>query len=162
MGIWQGGRRCGSSGTTGEGVGDGRDDVAGAVGAGTGVGQVALQQLHLGRGGHQAVERVIEGTAGKQRVTGPIRVVPWTEVRRTEWLDDKGIKRFREEKTTGHLLQMPKTLGVTGRLAPSERAVGVYKVRVNEWHADLEATFEAALPGPALIASCSRAGAAGS
>jgi inner membrane protein len=98
---------------------------------------------------HQAVERVIEGTAGKQRVTGPIRVVPWTEVRRTEWLDDKGIKRFREEKTTGHLLQMPKTLGVTGRLAPSERAVGLYKVRVYEWHADLEATFEPALPGPA-------------
>ena len=100
---------------------------------------------------HQAVERVIEGTAGKQRVTGPIRVVPWTEVRRTEWLDDKGIKRFREEKTTGHLLQMPKTLGVTGRLAPSERAVGLYKVRGYEWHADLEATFEPALPGPAAI-----------
>lgn len=102
---------------------------------------------------HQAVERVIEGTAGKQRVTGPIRVVPWTEVRRTEWLDDKGIKRLREEKTTGHLLQMPKTLGVTGRLAPSERAVGLYKVRVYEWHADLEATFEPALPGPAATGS---------
>ena len=97
---------------------------------------------------HQAVERVIEGTAGKQRVTGPIRVVPWTEIRRTEWLDDKGIKRFREDKTTGHLLQMPKTLEVTGRLEPSERAVGLYKVRVYEWHADLAAAFEPALPGP--------------
>ena len=97
---------------------------------------------------HQAVERVIEGTAGKQRVTGPIRVVPWTEVRRTEWLDDKGIKRLREDKTTGHLLQMPKTLEVTGRLEPAERAVGLYKVRVYEWHADLAATLEPALPGP--------------
>ncbi|WP_093298680.1 cell envelope integrity protein CreD [Pseudoxanthomonas sp. CF385] len=97
---------------------------------------------------HQAVERVIQGTAGKQRVTGPIRVVPWTEVRRIEWLDDKGIKRLREDKTTGHLLQMPKTLEVTGRLEPAERAVGLYKVRVYEWHADLAATFESALPGP--------------
>jgi inner membrane protein len=97
---------------------------------------------------HQAVERVIEGTAGKQRMTGPIRVMPWTEVRRTEWLDDKGIKRLREDKTTGHLLQMPKTLEVTGRLEPSERAVGLYKVRVYEWHADLAAAFEPALPGP--------------
>ena len=97
---------------------------------------------------HQAVERVIEGTAGKQRVTGPIRVVPWTEVRRTEWQDDKGVKRYRDDKTSGHLLQMPKTLEVTGRLAPSERAVGLYKVRVYEWHADLAATFDPLLPGP--------------
>lgn len=97
---------------------------------------------------HQAVERVIEGTAGKQRMTGPIRVVPWTEVRRTEWLDDKGVKRLREDKTAGHLLQMPKTLEVTGRIEPSERAVGLYKVRVYAWHADLAATFDPALPGP--------------
>lgn len=97
---------------------------------------------------HQAVERVIEGTAGKQRVTGPIRVVPWTEVRRTEWQDDKGVKRYRDDKTSGHMLQMPKTLEITGRLAPSERAVGLYKVRVYEWHADLTATFEPTLPGP--------------
>ena len=97
---------------------------------------------------HQAVERVIEGTAGKQRVTGPIRVVPWTEVRRTEWQDDKGVKRYRDDKTSGHLMQMPKTLEVTGRLAPSERTVGLYKVRVYEWHADLAATFDPLLPGP--------------
>ncbi|MBD9477992.1 cell envelope integrity protein CreD [Pseudoxanthomonas sp. PXM02] len=95
----------------------------------------------------QAVERVVEGTAGKQRLTGPIRVVPWTETRRSEWVDDKGVKRQREEKTSGHLLQMPKTLAVSGRMNPDERKVGLYKVRVYEWQADLQATFDPALPG---------------
>ena len=94
----------------------------------------------------QAVDRVVQGTAGKQRVTGPIRVVPWTETRRTEWVDDKGVKRQREDKTSGHLLQMPKTLSVTGRMVPDERKVGLYKVRVYEWQAALDATFEPALP----------------
>ncbi len=96
----------------------------------------------------QAVGRVVQGTAGEQRFTGPIRVVPWTETRRVEWVDDKGVKRQREEKTGGHLLQMPKTLAVAGHMAPSERTVGLYKVRVYEWHADLSATFEPVLPGP--------------
>jgi len=97
----------------------------------------------------QAVERVVEGVAGKQRLTGPIRVVPWTEIRRSEWVDDKGVKRLREDKTSGHLLQMPKSLTITGRMTPDEREVGLYKVRVYEWQATLDATFDPQLPAAA-------------
>ena len=64
------------------------------------------------------------------------------------WTNDKGVVQKREEKQTGHLLQMPKSLNMQGTLLPTVKEVGLYKVRVYDLQAKLQADFDPGLPGP--------------
>ena len=94
----------------------------------------------------EAVARVVANTAGSQRFTGPLRVVPWTDIRTVESTDSNGVVRKRTEKETGNLLQMPKSLDIDSELVPDVRKVGLYTARVYDWRADVQAEFDPALP----------------
>lgn len=94
----------------------------------------------------EAVSRVVANTAGAQRFTGPLRVVPWTDIRTVESTDGNGVVRKRTEKETGNLLQMPKSLKIDSELVPDVRKVGLYTARVYDWRADVQAEFDPALP----------------
>ncbi|RRN57369.1 cell envelope integrity protein CreD [Pseudoxanthomonas sp. SGNA-20] len=89
-----------------------------------------------------AVQRVAEGMAGPQRLTGPLRVVPWTATRQVNAAGADGRLELREETVSGYLVQAPATLHAGGVLLPEARRVGLYDVRVFRWQAELEATFE--------------------
>jgi inner membrane protein len=94
----------------------------------------------------QAVQRVSRSTAGAQRLVGPLRVVPYTDVRQEAWVDDKGMSRTREVRTGGVLLQTPLTLEVHGQLTPETRKVGLFEVPTYKWEAKLAAQFDSGLP----------------
>lgn len=97
----------------------------------------------------EAIERVAHNTAGAQTFIGPLRVLPWTDTWQVEVTDDKGAVTKRVERSSGQLVQMPRSLVVDGKLAPNTLKVGLYPVSVYEWHANLKARFEDALPTPA-------------
>ncbi|KAF1710416.1 cell envelope integrity protein CreD [Pseudoxanthomonas kalamensis DSM 18571] len=95
---------------------------------------------------NEASDRVARSTAGAQRVLGPLRAVPWTDIRVVEYTDDKGVPRKRTEKSRHVALQAPLELKADGRLAPETRKVGLFEVRVYTWTGTLHAVFDDALP----------------
>lgn len=97
----------------------------------------------------EAVQRVARNTAGAQQFVGPLRVIPWTDTQLVTYTDDDGVPKQRVERTSGQVLQMPKKLSVSGKLATDRLKAGLYQVSVYDWHANLSADFEAALPVPA-------------
>ncbi len=103
----------------------------------------------------QAVERVSQSMAGPQQLVGPLRVVPWKEVRKVSSIGTDGRPQVREEVTEGYLRQTPRTLRIEGGIKPDTRRIGLYNVRVFELDARLQAEFdelpvaEAAGPGDA-------------
>ena len=97
----------------------------------------------------EAVTRVTQSAAGAQRLVGPLRVVSWTDSQPVGFVDDKGLKRTRIQKTTGQVVQTPLTLAIDGTLVPGTRRIGLHEVRVYEWRAKLQARFDDAVPQPA-------------
>ncbi len=95
----------------------------------------------------QAVERVSQSMAGPQQIIGPLRVVPWKEVRRISSIDADGRPQARMEVTEGYLRQTPRILRLEGDITPDTRRIGLYDVRVFELGAKLKAEFDA-LPVP--------------
>jgi inner membrane protein len=94
----------------------------------------------------QAVQRVSRSTAGAQRLVGPLRAVPYVDLRQETWVDDKGVSRTRQVREEGVLLQTPLTLEVQGQLTPETRKVGLFEVPIYKWEAKLAAQFGTALP----------------
>ena len=100
----------------------------------------------------EAIERVSQSWAGAQSLTGPVRVLPWTQQREVEIAAEGNNPRRTELRTEhGYDLQMPTRLNVQGNLRPDERTVGLFKVPVYKWEAKLQAEFAdtnyAAMPG---------------
>lgn len=99
----------------------------------------------------EAVQRVADSKAGPQRLLGPVRVLPWTEVRQVREVDADGVPRLATRTVRGRQLQMPAQLEVGGVLRPSERRIGLFRVQVYSWDAEVEASFApltyAAVPG---------------
>ncbi len=100
----------------------------------------------------EAIERVSQSWAGAQSLTGPVRVLPWTQQREVEIAAEGNNPRRTELHTEhGYDLQMPTRLNVQGNLRPDERTVGLFKVPVYKWEAKLQAEFAdtnyAAMPG---------------
>ncbi len=90
----------------------------------------------------QAIERIGQSTAGAQQVIGPLRVVPWEEVRSRTRVDAEGKPEIHQETVRGYLLQTPRTLQVSGGLKPNLRRIGLYEVRTYDWSGKLVAAFE--------------------
>ncbi|MER2176727.1 MAG: inner membrane CreD family protein, partial [Stenotrophomonas maltophilia] len=89
----------------------------------------------------EAYQRVAQSRAGAQILTGPIRVVPWTETREVEVVDAAGTKKKEKQVEQGQWLQMPATLKVDGVMQPDERRVGLFRVPVYSWKATVTAEF---------------------
>jgi inner membrane protein len=94
----------------------------------------------------QAVQRVSRSTAGAQRLVGPLRALPYVDVRDEAWTEDKGVSRTRQVREEGVLLQPPLALEVHGQLTPEMRKVGLFEVPLYKWEAQLAARFGTARP----------------
>ena len=81
----------------------------------------------------QAYLRVAQSRAGAQTLTGPIRVVPWTDTRQVEVVDAAGTKKIETQVEQSYWLQMPSKLVVDGGMQPDERRVGLFRVPVYTW-----------------------------
>ncbi len=90
----------------------------------------------------EAVQRVSQSKAGEQRLLGPLRVVPWTQVRDVAVVDAEGKRSVKRETESGYDLQTPRHLAISGELKPSQRSIGLFKVQVYSWHARLKAQFD--------------------
>lgn len=55
----------------------------------------------------EAIERVSQSMAGPQQLVGPLRVVPWKEVRRVNAAAHDGRIEVRAETVEGYLLHAP-------------------------------------------------------
>ena len=122
-----------------------RVGVAGAVVLVLMVGLMMIRALVSERAGYrdQAVARVAASRAGEQVVTGPLRVVPYVELRPIRDADP-GQEPYR--RVTGVELQMPLQLQAAGQLQPERRRVGQFDVSVYSLKGKLEARFAAWQP----------------
>jgi inner membrane protein len=94
----------------------------------------------------EAVTKIAESYAGPQLVSGPVLVVPYVETRREQGLDNFGKTVELVKREPGRWLFFPRTLSMEGQVLPSERRLGLHRVRVYELRSSLRATFDAQLP----------------
>jgi hypothetical protein len=94
----------------------------------------------------EAVAKIAESYAGPQVISGPVLVVPYVETRREQGLDNFGKSVELVKREPGHWLFFPKTLSMEGQVLPSERRLGLHRVRVYELRSSLQAGFDAQLP----------------
>jgi inner membrane protein len=96
----------------------------------------------------EAVAAIAESYAGPQVLGGPVLVVPYVDTAMVEGIDNEGRKFTTESKTAGHWVYFPKTMSLEGRLLPSERRLGLHRVRVYELRSTQKAHFDVTLPTP--------------
>ncbi|HEY0332627.1 MAG TPA: cell envelope integrity protein CreD [Stenotrophomonas sp.] len=97
----------------------------------------------------EAVARVSRSSAGEQRFLGPVRYLPWSREYQVRVRDEQGAFIVENRRETGTLVQTPTRLRIDGMLAPSERRIGLFKVPVYSWQAQVRAQF-APLPYAAV------------
>jgi len=100
----------------------------------------------------EAVAKIAESYAGQQTIAGPVLVVPYVDTQVQEGLDAAGKKFQTESQSVGRWLYFPKTLSFDGKLLPSERNLGLHRVRVYEMQSVSLASFDLTLP-PAPVAA---------
>ncbi|RQR57727.1 cell envelope integrity protein CreD [Burkholderia sp. Bp9125] len=94
-----------------------------------------------------ALKSIWSSYAGPQTVTGPVLVVPYTEVTRVREDTAAGQpEKTRLQSEAKRLLVFPKTLGVKGSLATDVRYRGIHKALVY----DLQSRWEGTLALPDL------------
>jgi inner membrane protein len=89
----------------------------------------------------EAVQRVAQSRAGEQTFLGPVRYLPWTREVEVKVRDADGQTRMERHTESGVLVQAPQRLKVDGTLLPSERRIGLFKVPVYTWAANVQAQF---------------------
>ena len=62
----------------------------------------------------EAVQRVSQSKDGEQRLLGPLRVLPWTQLRDVAVVDAEGKRSVKRETDTGYDLQTPRHLAISG------------------------------------------------
>ncbi|MGY1457107.1 MULTISPECIES: cell envelope integrity protein CreD [unclassified Luteimonas] len=97
----------------------------------------------------EAVSNIAASYGGRQTVSGPVLVVPYTENVREQAADAAGIMRTTERRRTRHWTFFPETLVVDGAMAPDTRKRGLHEVRVYEWQGTVQARFDAQIPDDA-------------
>ena len=94
----------------------------------------------------QAVESVGRSYAGAQALVGPVLVVPYSEIEQVTRKDRNDNDVITRERVQHYYYFFPKTMAITGKLVPSERQLGLYKVRVYELQSRILADFDASIP----------------
>ena len=96
----------------------------------------------------QAVDNIARSSAGAQAFSGPVLVVPYTEIVEVEEKNDKGevIRKVKRDGESGRWTFFPERLDVQGKLVPNTRRLGLHEVRVYELQALARAGFDARSP----------------
>ena len=94
----------------------------------------------------QAVADIARSYAGQQLFAGPVLVVPYRQVIEVEEPDATGVVRTTRRVQENQWTFFPTVLTVDGDLKPGIRQRGLHEVRVYEWHASAEASFEVVIP----------------
>lgn len=89
----------------------------------------------------EAVQRVAQGSAGEQGFVGPLRYLPWTREVEVRVRDADGNTTLQRRRESGQVVQAPARLRVEGVLVPAERRIGLFKVPVYTWQAQVRAEF---------------------
>ena len=97
----------------------------------------------------EAVADIAASYGGRQVVSGPVLVVPYTEDVREESADAAGVMRTTVRRRIRHWTFFPETLVVDGELAPDTRRRGLHEVRVYQWTGTARARFDAVIPDDA-------------
>jgi inner membrane protein len=90
----------------------------------------------------EAVHSIETSYAGTQTLIGPVLVRPYTETIATPVVDEKGVKSTQQRKYPMIATSFPRELKVHGLMAPSERRHGLYKVKVYEFHGQMQGHFD--------------------
>ncbi|HUH89587.1 MAG TPA: cell envelope integrity protein CreD [Lysobacter sp.] len=94
----------------------------------------------------QAVTDIARSYAGQQLFAGPVLVVPYRQLIEVEEPDATGVVRRTRRVQESQWTFFPTALTVDGDLKPGIRQRGLHEVRVYEWHASAEASFEVVIP----------------
>jgi inner membrane protein len=94
----------------------------------------------------QAVESIGRSYAGPQTVVGPVLVLPYSEIEQVTRKDRNDVDVVTNERVHRQFFYFPKTMAVTGKIVPSERELGLYRVRVYELQSRIATAFEATVP----------------
>ena len=97
----------------------------------------------------EAVANIAASYGGRQLVSGPVLVVPYSEEVREQAADALGVMRTTVRRRTRHWTFFPETLRVDGVLAPEVRRRGLHEVRVYQWQGTVQAKFDARIPDDA-------------
>lgn len=97
----------------------------------------------------EVVADVAASYGGRQSVSGPVLVVPYTENVREQVDDGAGTMRTTVRRRTRHWTFFPETLVVDGGMVPGTRRRGLHEVRVYEWQGTVQARFDARIPDDA-------------
>src|SRR6266403_1015273 len=93
-----------------------------------------------------AVKGIEASYAGPQTVIGPVLVRPYTQTTVTIEDGEKGTRKKVEHITALTATSLPHVLGVRGRLTPTERRHGLYKVTVYEFAGHQKGSVEIMQP----------------
>lgn len=96
-----------------------------------------------------AVADIATSYGGRQRISGPVLVVPYSEEVREQAADAAGIMRTTVRRRTRHWTFFPETLAIDGELQPDVRRRGLHEVRVYQWQGTVQARFDARIPDDA-------------
>src|SRR5437868_5038616 len=94
----------------------------------------------------EAVKSIEASYAGPQTVIGPVLVRPYTETTVTMVDEGKGTKKPVEHVAQMFATSFPHVLDVSGKLSPTERRHGLYKVTVYELSGQLKGAVEVTEP----------------
>lgn len=106
----------------------------------------------------EAVASIAASHGGRQVVSGPVLVVPYSEEVREQVADPAGVMRTTLRRRTRHWTFFPETLAVDGALAPEVRRRGLHEVRVYQWQGTVQARFDASIPDDAPEGAVRRIG----
>jgi inner membrane protein len=93
-----------------------------------------------------AVKSIEESYSGPQTVIGPVLVRPYTQTTVAMEDGEKGTKKTVEHVTALTATSFPHALDVSGKLTPTERRHGLYKVTVYEFAGHLKGSMEIVQP----------------
>ena len=93
-----------------------------------------------------AVKSIEESYAGPQTIVGPVLVRPYTQTTVVMEDGEKGTKKRVEHVYELTATSFPQVLDVRGKLTPTERRHGLYKVTVYEFAGHLKGSMEIVQP----------------
>lgn len=97
----------------------------------------------------EAVQTVARSSAGAQALSGPVLMVPYSELVEVEEKDNAGVTRKIKREHSGLWMFFPETLDATGNMKPIMRRIGLHEVRKYEFDTKLHARFTANVPDDA-------------